>query len=433
MKTGLELGLDRATGRPVRVFVEGNLISVAPPRMGKTSGLIIPNLVGADDNAWFGPAVVIDPKGDIYSAVAGRRRDLGRNVRCLDPMGIAGGVDKWNPLVGINPNDTLYMQRVAKAILPPNEGGENSYFHVRSVDVIVAAIEVAIKAGTPTPVAVSTLISQTAAFAAGLKGLSSQTAIKVQELLLMDPRTRDPILSTATQAFQWCDDERMQKLTSESTFKLSDICDSETDIFLTLPTEDIRTVDAFVRWFLMDLFAVIRRKDPVQRVVIFIDEASALGKFKDIVVASGELPGHGASIWSFWQDRSQIQSIYGEQDAQTLLRTAEFATLSDPSTVDPDELEWWSKTLGNYTLLIESKQMSGDSKKMGSTSIIPQAVRLITGEALAQLPSSEIIVFSSSKGYSKRPVLLNKSHAFVERRLLKFVSKTTKPIFTSNL
>jgi type IV secretion system protein VirD4 len=165
----------------------------------------------------------------------------------------------------------------------------------------------------------------------------------------------------------------------------------------------------------MDLFAVIRRKDPVQRVVIFIDEASALGKFKDIVVASGELPGHGASIWSFWQDRSQIQSIYGEQDAQTLLRTAEFATLSDPSTVDPDEL------------------MSGYSKKMGSTSIIPQAVRLITGEALAQLPSSEIIVFSSSKGYSKRPVLLNKSHAFVERRLLKFVSKTTKPIFTSNL
>jgi hypothetical protein len=44
MARGLELGLDPITSQPVRVQVEGNLLSIAPPRTGKTSGLIIPNL-----------------------------------------------------------------------------------------------------------------------------------------------------------------------------------------------------------------------------------------------------------------------------------------------------------------------------------------------------------------------------------------------------
>jgi type IV secretion system protein VirD4 len=49
---------------------------------------------------------------------------------------------------------------------------------------------------------------------------------------------------------------------------------------------------------------------------------------------------HGASLWTFWQGRSQTISVYGEDDAATLLRTAEFVTVSDPAMVDPDEREY---------------------------------------------------------------------------------------------
>ena len=45
MKTGLELCLDKVSGRAVRVSIEGNLLAIAPPRSGKTSGVVIPNLV----------------------------------------------------------------------------------------------------------------------------------------------------------------------------------------------------------------------------------------------------------------------------------------------------------------------------------------------------------------------------------------------------
>ncbi|WP_286962532.1 hypothetical protein [Methylobacterium sp.] len=63
MSAGLELGHDPDTGRPIRVAVRSNLLSIAPPRTGKTSGLVIPNLAAPEAQAWFGPAVVIDPKG----------------------------------------------------------------------------------------------------------------------------------------------------------------------------------------------------------------------------------------------------------------------------------------------------------------------------------------------------------------------------------
>jgi type IV secretion system protein VirD4 len=80
MNQGLEIGKDPSTGRAVRVQVEGNLLTIAPPRSGKTGGLIIPNLVFPDPSAWAGPAVVIAPKGDAYLTVKRRREGMSRAV-----------------------------------------------------------------------------------------------------------------------------------------------------------------------------------------------------------------------------------------------------------------------------------------------------------------------------------------------------------------
>ena len=62
------------------------------------------------------------PKGEVYRAVAERRRALGRQVRCLDPCGLVGGTDTLNPLLRANPRNILYLQRVARALLPGASG-----------------------------------------------------------------------------------------------------------------------------------------------------------------------------------------------------------------------------------------------------------------------------------------------------------------------
>lgn len=410
MKKGLEFGLDRETGKPIRVAVEGNILSVAPPRRGKTSGLMIPNLVVADKNAWDGPAVVIDPKAEAFLAVAERRRDLGRRVRCLDPMNLCGGTDRWNPLAGLDPANIVYLQRVARTLLPPAISEENSYFLNRAVDAIVAAFLAAHSIGNATPLAVSNLLSTPERLEKALDGIEGTTVARVRELLKMDAKTRDPILSTAQQSFQWCDDQRLQNLTSESTFSLSDLCKGDTDLFISVPTEDLESLAPFLRWLLTDLFVAIRRNRVSERLIIFLDEARALGKSRELITAAGELPGHGASLWTFWQDRSQIFSVYGEHDAATLLRSAEFVTVSDPAMVDPDEREYWSQALSDFTVLEETKV--NDKTAQGrhtSSSQAPRAARLMTTEELGRLPSSELILFPNSSRYAKRPLRLKKT------------------------
>ena len=410
MKKGLEFGRDCETGRPIRVAVEGNILSIAPPRRGKTSGLIIPNLLAADNAAWNGPAIVLDPKGQAYCAVVDRRQALGRTVRCLDPIAISGGIDRWNPLTTMNPSDTAYLQRVARTLLPSAVSEENAYFQNKAVDLIVAAFQAAQHLRNATPLAVSELLSNPDQLAEALKGVAGTTANRVRQFLTMDTKTRDPVLSTAQQAFQWCDDERMQMLTSESTFSLVDLCAGDTDLFISLPTENLEALAPFLRWLLADLFATIRRNRVAERLVIFVDETRTLQNCRELITAAGELPGAGASLWTFWQDRSQIFSVYGDHDASTLLRSSEFVTVSDPALADPDEREFWSRSLSDFTVLEETKV--SDKSVQGtrtSSSHAPRGVRLMTAEELGRLPSSDLILFPNSTRYAKRAVRLRKT------------------------
>ncbi|MBX9934750.1 MAG: type IV secretory system conjugative DNA transfer family protein [Methylobacterium sp.] len=412
MRAGLEIGTDPVTGRTIRFAVKGNLLSIAPPRTGKTSGLLIPNLLAPEKTAWFGPVVVIDPKGEAYAATARRRRDLERRVFCLDPKGLVGGTDTWNPLLTFDPDDILYLQRLARALLPSSVSDNGQYFVDRAADVIVAGFLAAREEGHPSARRVSQYLADLDLFAKALKPVLADPARKVAVLLDADPKTRDPILSTAAQAFQWCDDPRLQRMTATSTIDLRAVCRGEADLFITLPTEDMNGLAPLIRWLLTELFTSVRRNRPRERLVVFIDEARVLGRFQEIVVASGELPGYNASLWTFWQDRSQLVGVYGDADARTMMATAEVVTLSDPSLVDPDEREHWSRAIGDYTLLEESQTIeAAQDGKPGRTTIAKTAkpARLKTAEALASLPATDLVVFPNSPAHPKRALQIRKT------------------------
>ena len=103
-------------------------------------------------------------------------------------------------------------------------------------------------------------------------------------------------------------------------------------------------------------------------------------------------------------------SVYGDHDAATFLRTAEFVTVSDPAAVDPDAREFWSRALSDLSIFeqtnVNDKAGRGHHK---SSSEAPRAVRLMTSEELGRLPSTDLIVFANSSRYAKRPVRLRKT------------------------
>ncbi len=432
LSSGLELGIDPATGRAVRVQVEGTLVTLAPPRKGKTWGLLIPNLAFAEPTSWAGPVVVLDTKGEVFRAVADRRRELGRRVICLDPLELVGGVDSWNPLASVDPDDILYLQRTALALLPEATDGSSeasAYFRNRAVDLIVGAMVVALNEGAPSPQVVRDLLDDEQRLTAGLKALGDQPSARAALAIMdADPKTRDPIRSTAAQSFQWLSDARLSATTQTASFELSDLSSGTVDLFIAVPPQYRLVLAPFLRWLLSDLFSSVRLHRPVERILVMIDEAAALGYFYEVLTAANELPGYGMSTWLFFQDRSQVTELYGESGANTLLNTAEVITIFNVSAVDPDETERWSRVVGEYTALVAVKGISSDSKAT-TTNHSPQPARLMPPSAIATMPHDELLALISNPRHGGRPLRLKKTTAYNDPRYRRFVI-TVPPIGT---
>lgn len=412
MKAGIEIGIDPDTGRTVRVAVQGNLMSVAPPGSGKSSGLLLPNLAAPEASAWFGPAVIIDPKGDAYRAVSERRRALGRLVYCLDPMAIAGGEDRWNPFDTLDPNNIIQLQATAAALLPAAGANENKYFREAANAIIVAAFLAVHREVTPSPSRVAELLADQTAFAAALKGIDAVAARSTLALIENPPRNLMDLFSTAQQALRWCEDPRLATMTSDSTVQLATICRGDADLFLTLPTETMERLAPLIRWLLNELFTTVRRNKPRERLLIFVDEAKVLGPSAEIATAYGELPSYNCSLWTYWQSRSQVVETYGEHGAASLIANSEIVTFSDPPRADPDTLDHWSRALGDFTMVEETRTVTEATKdKAGSvsTGTTMKAVPLMSRDTLGSLPATNLIAIVNGQRHVRHPLLLRKT------------------------
>ena len=196
MDQGLELGLNPRNGRPIRVQVQGTLVSIAPPRKGKTAGLIIANLACADARAWSGPAVVIDPKGEIYR---GSQRVVARSAgesSCIDPFKIVDGTDRWDPFGRLDPSDTLYLSHTAWT-LPPEPSGRESddYFRNRAASLLVGAMLAALLDKRASLVDVHRLFATELELLQRLRSIGAGSnpepaALAALDILTSDPKTK---------------------------------------------------------------------------------------------------------------------------------------------------------------------------------------------------------------------------------------------------
>lgn len=424
MRRGIELGIDPETNKPIRIAVESNLFSVSPPRTGKTSGHIIPNLLVADERAWNGPVVVIDPKGEVFRVTARRRRQLGRRVIRFDLRRGAKNSQRWNPLAGLHPRDVERLQNIARSLVT-QEANENKYFSDRGIDVFAGAIAAAIVEARaterePTPADVARLLSDPAALLAIAQSQTSQIFRSIVNDLLLDERARDQLLSTAKTGVSWLADARFQRLTANGTFSMSEVARGEVDLFIIVPPESTKLLAPLLRWMLADLIskAGTVRTPGDERLLVIIDEAAALGRFEELEQAVGLLPGLGVSFWTFWQSRAQVQERYGANGLAVFTDTAEVITVSDFSRLG-NEAEVASRAIDNFTTLVESTstQMSSAGQSSG-IGVAKQATPLMTADALKAMSPNELVVLLNSKRYGKHPLCVRKTRYFDDDRFI---------------
>jgi type IV secretion system protein VirD4 len=336
---------------------DGHLITFAPTGAGKGVSCIIPALL-----CWDGPAIVIDPKGENYAVTATRRRAFGHRVALLDPFGVTGSskTDRLNPLDLIG-EDSPFAADDAAVIAKLCTQGQyfrgDPFWDERAETLItglvlyakllaksprrnLAEVRHAIEASTHDQHDIVTTMRKAdnpeMQVAANILGISGEM------------RVRTSIIATASSHMSFLRSGPVQNSTQNSSIDLEDVrLGNKLTIYLVLPPDKLLSHGKLLRLWLGTLMTVMarRRQRPHRPTLLLIDEAAQLGPMDELRSAITLMRGYGIRCWSFWQDLSQIQTIY-PRDWQSLINNCavqQYFGMSSPQAAHQIETYLGSK------------------------------------------------------------------------------------------
>lgn len=300
---------------------EGHLMTIAPTGAGKGRSAIIPTLL-----SYPGPVIVIDPKGENYQVTARRRWEMGQDVYLLDPFGVVGDDgDCFNPLHTFDAHaPDAYDQAAGMAELIAPGRCVTDPFWGDSGRALVSVLLLHVASARPPVLRniaeVAYLLNQ------GLNDIQfTFKEMERSELPLVrqlasgwsatESKVLASILSTAKTAISVFNSDCVARMSGTTDLPLDGIERGDPiSLYLVLPPDKLDTHGKLLRlWIGCMMDIICRRRHKVEQPTLFIlDEAAQLGTLNQLRRAITLLRGYGVRTWSFWQDLSQLQTLYAD-------------------------------------------------------------------------------------------------------------------------
>jgi len=300
----------------------GHLMTIASTGAGKGVGCIIPALLRHK-----GPVVVIDPKGENYAVTARARREMGQQVIMLDPFQVTGEskTDSLNPLdmiLKFEGGEVEQSKMLAEMIILPSQHRTVDPFWDKRAEQFIAALLLYLAEMSPPALQNLTelryLLNQTRKdFEFTVRDMAKS---KIPECKMIaqaiggtEPKVLASIISTAQHHTDFMAGSLISATTSRTTFDLEDvILGKPLSIYIVIPPDKIDTSSQLVRLWIGSLLNLImmRSNAPEDRTLFILDEAAQLGYMSQLTKAITLLRGYGLQTWSFWQDLSQLSTLY---------------------------------------------------------------------------------------------------------------------------
>ena len=415
--SGLLIGRDRKTGRPLRYAGPAHLLTIAPTRTGKGVGTIIPNLLD-----YAGPVVCIDPKGENARITARHRGNFGP-VHVLDPFGVTGLPGAaFNPLDRIDPAglDLAYdCMTLADALVydAPGEAGE-AHWNEEAKALIAGIILAIVTSEPPATRTLATLRDRLTlapqAFAAMLEAMQAQGGLAARAAnrhLGKSDREGAGVLSAAQRHTHFLDSPRMTAVLGHSDFTFADVKAQPTSVYLVLPPDRLATYARWLRLMLAQGLTDLARApaSPTRSVLFLLDEFAALGRLEPVERAMGLMAGYGIQLWPILQDVHQLRALY-ERRAGTFLSNA--GVLQVFGVNDHDSAKLVSDLLGQETVVFETMSRAIDAEETGISFGAQHVGRpLLTPDEVRTLREDLQLVFLAGQ----RPIVAAKLKYYADR------------------
>jgi type IV secretion system protein VirD4 len=411
--TGLLIGRDPKSKRPLRYDGPAHLLTMAPTRTGKGVGTIIPNLLTADRSV-----ICIDPKGE-NAKIAGRARQQFGPVHVLDPFGVTG-----LPSAAFNLLDQLDLagldvaedaSTLADALVFDEPGMAGEAHWNEEAKALIAGLILHIAAQEPrerrdlaTLRDYLTLAPE--AFAALLKDMQASpeaaglVARAANRHLGKSDREAAGVLSAAQRHTHFLDSPRMVAVLGRSDFRFADLKRRNVSVFLVLPPDRLSTYSRWLRLLVAQSLTDMARDPakPAVPVLYLLDEFAALGHLAPVERAMGLMAGYGVQLWPILQDVHQLRATYGQR-AGTFLSNA--GVLQVFGVNDHDSARLVSDLLGQETVVFQTMSRALDAEKTGITYGEQHTARpLLTPDEVRNLPQNLELLFLAGQ----RPIVAGK-------------------------
>lgn len=290
---------------------EGHLMTVAPTRSGKSTTVIIPNLV-----RYKGSCVVLDPKGELYAQTAAWRRQNVGPVYRIAPF--AAETHGFNPLAMVR---TTADARALADLMMPEDPRAQQFFKKDAVSFLTALILHVVWSAPESRRNLSELRRLTALalpdFIRLVRNMAkSPHAVIANAANIVLGKSADRGLPSLretlnTELSLW-DDPSIMAASARADVDFHGLKDAPATVYVTVPFDKMDAYSPFLKVLLSTaLEAMIQNtRLPKIPVLFVLDEFLSLGPFPKFRDAIRTHAGAGVRLWFFLQDVPTLEEHY---------------------------------------------------------------------------------------------------------------------------
>jgi type IV secretion system protein VirD4 len=320
--SGSGIFLGNSPAGPVYAPAEHCVLVLGPPRCGKTSSIVVPNVLSAR-----AAVLVTSTKPDVLRATASARRLLGR---CLlfDPSGSVTpppGVEPvgWSPLdSAVRFDEALLVSKaMTGAARPGSERTEAAHWTERAAILIACLLHAAALEGEPMTTVLSHLDRHDAGRA--LAALDAHGAERpfgnLTGIVATDAREQSGIWSTASSVLAAYQSTAALGTALRPSIDARATVEGGDAVYVVAPSDSQRHAAALVAGLVHDLRRAAYERaastpgaaPSPQRLLLVLDEVANIAPLEELPHLAAEGAGQGVLTLACLQDLSQARARWG--------------------------------------------------------------------------------------------------------------------------
>jgi type IV secretory pathway TraG/TraD family ATPase VirD4 len=384
---------------------------IGPPRSGKTSGVVIPNVL-----AWTGPCVVTSTRRDVLDACAHLRARRG-TVWCFDPIGAAASTMPpdvhrldWSPVGGARTMDGALAR--ARALLSGSvEGTEGrDHWRARGTQLLGALLHAAALAGAPMSRVVEWVHGGRLDTASRiLEEHADRQALAVVHGVAQTPdRERGSIWSAVAGGLAAFDDSTVlasADRASACAFSAAALLDNADTVFVVAPSDENVPLAPLVVGLVEEIRGEALRRSTATGtlalpLLLALDEVATICPLPSLPQIAAEGGGRNVLLLAVLQDLSQAAARWGREVADGLMTLAG-AKLVLPGLADADTLQRIETLAGKHWVEHTSTQDTTSGGFLGEVSwgtyrSLTEEPRIPAGAVRQLAPGSALCITGAS-------------------------------------